>query len=136
MKNIREEKGYTYGINSCVSSLELSGYKLISTEVNRKNLTKTIDEIYKEIMLLQKYPIDKEEIIVVQNYMSGEMVRMFDGPFALAESFRSAWDFGLDNTYFYRLAEKIKTIDPDEITELARSYYNIDDLYEITVGLK
>jgi hypothetical protein len=32
------------------------------------------------------------------------------------------------------LAEKIKSIDPDEIIELARTYYNIDDLYEITVG--
>ena len=66
--------------------------------------------------------------------MLGEMLRMFDGPFALAESFRSAWEFDLDNSYYYRLAEKIKTIDPDEIIELARTYYNIDDLYEITVG--
>jgi len=71
---------------------------------------------------------------VVRNYMSGEMVRMFDGPFALAESFRSAWEFGLDNSYYYSLAEKIKTIDTDEIIELARTYYNIEELYEITVG--
>jgi predicted Zn-dependent peptidase len=78
--------------------------------------------------------VNKEEMAVVRNYMSGEMVRMFDGPFALAESFRSAWEFGLDNSYYYRLAEKIKSIDPDEIIELARTYYNIDDLYEITVG--
>ena len=66
--------------------------------------------------------------------MSGEMLRMFDGPFALAESFRSAWEFGLDNNYYYRLAEKIKSIDPDEIIDLARTYYNRDELYEITVG--
>jgi predicted Zn-dependent peptidase len=65
--------------------------------------------------------------------MSGEMVRMFDGPFALAESFRSTWEFGLDNSYYYRLAEKIKTVESDEIIELAKTYYNIDDLYEITV---
>jgi len=62
------------------------------------------------------------------------MVRMFDGPFALAESFRSTWEFGLDNSYYYRLAEKIITIDPDEIKELAGTYYNIDELYEVTVG--
>jgi zinc protease len=134
MKNIREEKGYTYGINSTVSSLDLSGYKMISTEVGIKNCQKSIDEIYKEIKILQSVPVKKEEMAVVRNYMSGEMVRMFDGPFALAESFRSAWEFGLDNNYYYRLAEKIKTIEPDEIIELARTYYNIDDLYEITAG--
>jgi predicted Zn-dependent peptidase len=134
MKNIREEKGYTYGISSSISSLDLAGYKLISTEVGQINCKKAINEIYKEIRLLQNVPVGKGEMEVVRNYMSGEMVRMFDGPFALAESFRSAWEFGLDNSYYYRLAEKIKTIDPDEIMELARTYYNIDDLYEITAG--
>ncbi len=134
MKNIREEKGYTYGISSSVSSLDLSGYKVISTEVGKQNCQKAIDEIYKEISMLQNVPVSNEELGIVRNYMSGEMVRMFDGPFALAESFRSAWEFGLDTSYYYSLAEKIKTIEPDEITELARTYYNIDELYEITVG--
>jgi predicted Zn-dependent peptidase len=114
--------------------LDLSGYKVISTEVGKKNGQKAIDEIYREIKILQNVAVKQEEMAVVRNYMSGEMVRMFDGPFALAESFRSAWEFGLDNSYYYRLAEKIKTIEPYEITELARTYYNIDDLYEITVG--
>jgi zinc protease len=134
MKNIREEKGYTYGISSSLSSLHLSGYKMISSEVGQQNCQKAIDEIYSEIRLLQNVEVKKDELTVVRNYMSGEMVRMFDGPFALAESFRSAWEFDLDNSYYYRLAEKIKTIEPDEIISLARTYYNIDDLYEITVG--
>jgi zinc protease len=136
MKNIREEKGYTYGIGSTVSSLNLSGYKIISTDVGTKNCQKTIAEIYKEITFLQSIPVERDELKVVCNYMSGEMLRMFDGPFALAESFKSAWEFGLDNNYYYRLAEKIKTIEPDEIIELAKTYYDINDLYEITVGSK
>ena len=134
MKNIREEKGYTYGISSSVSSFDLAGFKVISSEVGQQNCQKAIDEIYKEIMILQQTPVSNEELGIVRNYMSGEMVRMFDGPFALAESFRSAWEFGLGNSYYYRLAEKIKTIQPDEITRLAKTYYNIDELYEITVG--
>jgi predicted Zn-dependent peptidase len=134
MKNIREEKGYTYGISSNVSSLDLTGYKVISTDVSQKNLGNAIDEIYKEIRLLQSVPVAKNELAVVRNYMSGEMVRMFDGPFALAESFRSVWEFGLDNNYYHRLAEKIKTIEPDEIIMLALTYYNIDELYQVTVG--
>jgi predicted Zn-dependent peptidase len=136
MKNIREEKGFTYGISSSVSSLDLTGYKVISTEVAQKNLQKTIDEIYNEIKKLQTVPVKDEEMQIVRNYMSGEMVRMFDGPFALADSFRSVWAFGLDNQYYYRLAERIRTIDPVEIIELANTYYNIDELYQVTVGLK
>jgi zinc protease len=134
MKNIREEKGFTYGISSSLSSLDLSGFKVISTEVGQKYCQMTIDEIYKEIRILQNVPVGKEEMDVVRNYMSGEMVRMFDGPFALAESFKSAWEFGLDNKYYYSLYEKIKTITPDEIIELAKTYYNPDELYQVTVG--
>jgi zinc protease len=136
MKNIREEKGYTYGIGSTVASLDLSGFKVISTDVNKLNLQKTIDEIYREIKLLQSTPVSREELRVARNYMSGEMLRMFDGPFALAESFRSAWEFGLDSRYYLRLYEKIKTIGPDEIILLAQTYYNIDELYQITAGSK
>jgi zinc protease len=134
MKNIREEKGYTYGISSSVSSLAISGFKVISSEVSKKNTQRTIDEIYKEIRLLQSNPVKKDEVDIVRNYMLGEMVRMFDGPFAIAESFKSAWEFDLDNSYYYRFADKIKTIGPDEITSLAKTYYNIDELYEITAG--
>ena len=136
MKNIREDKGFTYGIDSSVSSLEMAGYKMISTEVSQKNLQQTIDEIYKEIRRIQSFPPGKNEMSVVRNYMLGEMVRMFDGPFALAESFRSVWDYRLDNSYYYRFVQKIKSIDPDEITELAKTYYKTDELYQITAGTK
>jgi zinc protease len=134
MKNIREDKGYTYGINSVVTSLGLTGYKSITTEVGNSNREKAISEIYKEIKILQDTYVEKNELEVVRNYMSGEMLRMFDGPFALAESFKSAWEFGLDNNYYYRLAEKIKTIESDEIRSLALTYYRPEDLFEITVG--
>lgn len=135
MKNIREDKGYTYGISSSLSSLEMAGYKVISTEVGQKNYLKAIDEIYKEIRKLQIEPVPADELNVVKNFMAGELLRMFDGPFAQAESFRSVWDFGLDSKYYYRLADKIKTIDADEIMSLANTYYNIDDLYQITAGI-
>lgn len=134
MKNIREEKGFTYGIHSSVVSYNLAAYKVIATEVGKEYTSQTLDEIYKEILNLQKYPVEKDELEIVRNFMLGEMVRMFDGPFALAESFRAAWEFGLDNSYYYKLAGKIKTIEPDEIIHLARTYYSIDDLNEIVAG--
>jgi predicted Zn-dependent peptidase len=134
MKNIREDKGLTYGINSSVISFNLSGFIGISSEVSNKFTRKAVDEIYSEIRRLQTEPVSKEELSVVRNYMLGDLVRMFDGPFATALSFRSAWEFGLDNSYYTRFAARIKSIEPDEIRALAQKYYNIDDLYEVTAG--
>lgn len=134
MKNIRENKGFTYGINSGVTSYNLAAYKIISTEVGSEYTEKTIEEIFNEIGLLQNVPVGNDELDIVRNFMLGEMVRMFDGPFALSESFRSAWEFGFSNSYYYDLTTRIKTIQPDEIIQLARTYYNIDDLHVIVVG--
>ena len=134
MKNIREEKGLTYGIYSMVSSLNLTGYKMISAEVSKKFTQNAIDEIYKEIYELQAHPVSFSELEVVRNYMLGEMIRMFDGPFALAEAFRSVWEFGLDNNYYKNMISTIKTISPDEIMHLAKTYYKTDELFQVTAG--
>jgi len=134
MKNIRENKGYTYSIYSSVTSLDQAGYKVISTETGKQYINLAVDEIYREISFLQKEPVKNDELEVVRNYMSGDMVRMFDGPFAIADSFKAVWEFGLDFSYFDRMLISVKTITPEEIMRLANLYYNIDDLYEITAG--
>jgi len=134
MKNIREKKGYTYGIHSSVVSLELAGYFLISTEVGTKYTTRALKEIYSEIKKLQEEPLTEEELVIVKNYMSGELVRMFDGPFASADTFRSVWEFDLDFNYYMNMAEKINSITTDEIIHIARTYFKKEDLVEIVAG--
>lgn len=134
MKNIREEKGYTYGIHSIVSSFDKSGFRMISTEVGRENAGKAVDEIRKEINLLLTKPVPADEIEVVSNYMAGELVRLFDGPMAIAESFKSAWEYGLDLSYFSTIMHTIRTITPEELLKLANTYYTSGDIYEITAG--
>jgi zinc protease len=134
MKNIREEKGFTYGIHSSVSSYELSGYFLVSTEVGKENAARAVDEIYRELQLLRSVPPGIAELEIVRNYMAGEMVRMFDGPFAIAESYKAVWEFGLDFNYFTGMMKTIRTITPDEVMELALKYCNSEDFYQITAG--
>ena len=134
MKNIREDKGFTYGISSGLSSLAFCGYMVISTEVGSQYTKDTLTEIYKEITRLRNEQVRKDELDIVRGYMLGELVRMFDGPFAVSDSFRSVLEFGFDNTYYSDFARRIKSITPDEIIHLARSYYNIEEMHEIIAG--
>jgi len=134
MKNLREDKGYTYGIYSYLVSLELAGYLLIATEVGKKYTQKAVKEIIQEIKLLQKEPVKEKELEMVKNYMLSDLVRMFDGPFATAESFRLAWESGIDMSFYKTMAQKIKSITADEIIHIARSYYDTDELYTVIAG--
>jgi predicted Zn-dependent peptidase len=134
MSNLREDKGYTYGIHSSLVSMLSSGKAVISADVGATYVSESVDEIFKEVEKLRTDTVTENEMRVVRNYMLGELLRMFDGPFSVSESFRSVWEFGLDNTYFVRLAERIKNITPDEIRMLAKAYYKPEDFVTVTVG--
>ena len=134
MKNIREDKGFSYGIASSLYSTQQSGIKVISTEVNQANTNEAIDEILKEVSILGREPVKNDELETVKNYMLGNLVRSLDGPFALVDNFRSLYEFGLKNDFNYLLEEKIKNITADEIMELVNRYYKIDDLTIVTAG--
>ena len=66
MNNLREEKGITYGIGSSLYSTQLTGIKIISTEVNQLNSQLAIDEILKEISILGKEPVKEDELEIVK----------------------------------------------------------------------
>ncbi len=136
MTNIREEKGLTYGIGSGLSSYVNNGYFFISTEVGADVCQQALDEIYKEIKLLQTNLVDKQELETVSNYILGQFLRSVDGPFALADKFKSIWEFDLDYTYFDTYFNAIKSVTPSEIRDLANKYLQQHELIECVVGKK
>jgi zinc protease len=134
MKNIREEKGYTYGIGSFILSMHNAGYFAIVSETGTDVTRAAITEIYKEMDHLCQSPVPEDELKVVKNYLMGELVREFDGPFALAESYKSILEYGLTKDYFNTLIHTVRTIDPGELQRLARQYLRVDSMYEVVAG--
>jgi zinc protease len=136
MMNLREEKGYTYGVGSVVASLKHSGYFTTVCEVGADATNDAVKEIYYEISRLINEPIDNEELSRVRNYMLGDFVRLFDGPFAQAEAIRSVIDFDMDESYYEKYLQTLREITPSELQELAVKYFQPDSMYEIVAGKK
>ncbi len=136
MKKIRQEKGYTYGINSSVVSLINSAYFFISTQVGVDVCKPALNEIYKEIELLRKETISKEELDMVKNYLYGTLLRSFDGVFAQADRLKELVAFKLNNSYFVNLKNTLKEINGDDISEMLNMYLNENSMSELVVGEK
>jgi len=136
MKKIREEKGYTYGINSLLVEFRNAGYLAIVSELGADVTNPAIKDIYNEINLLRSELIPSDELSRVKNYMLGDIVRMFDCPFAQAESLISLLEFDLGYEYFYSMIESIKSIDAKTLQALAFKYFDPESLYEVVVGRK
>ncbi|HKK09730.1 MAG TPA: pitrilysin family protein [Bacteroidales bacterium] len=134
MKNIREDKGYTYGIYSSVSSLLHEGIFSISAETGTEVTEKAVQEIFVELEKLQNEKVSAAELDTVKNYLLGNVLKMVDGAFAASDFFRSLYDAGLDQQYFYELIETIKTIDPDTIMNLSQKYLKKEDFIQVIAG--
>lgn len=136
MANIREDKGYTYGIGSGIMSLVNSGYFFISTEVGADVTNAAVKEIYKEVAKLREELVSSEELETVKNYILGQFLRSVDGPFALADKFRAIWEFGLDYSYFDSYIKAVRSVTPQQLRDLANKYLQEKDLIECVVGKK
>jgi zinc protease len=134
MANIREDKGYTYGVGSGLNSLVHGGYFYIGTEVGCEVAQSAVDEIFKEMKLLREQPVPVGELETVRNYMLGNFLRTIDGPFALAEKFRGIWEFGLDYSYFEKYFNAVKTVTPAELMALANKYLREEDMLQCVAG--
>ncbi len=133
MGNIREDKGYTYGIYSyLLNHYEQSGW-LISTEAGRDVSVATVSEIYNEMEELRKVIIDEEELRMTRNFMIGIILGDLDGPFQVLGRWKNLVLNNLDEKYFYNAIDIIKTISAEELQELAKKYLVPDDFYEVVV---
>ena len=133
MANIREEKGYTYGIHSYLTNLIQESALMISTEAGKDVTEATISEVYIEMKRLREEPVKEEELMTSKNFMIGTLLGDLDGPFQVAGRWKSLILNGLTEEYFYRGIEIIKNIQPAELQELANKYLNPADFYELVV---
>lgn len=134
MRNIREEKGLTYGISSGVITPEDGGYLMIGTDV-RKELTQlAMDEIYREIEQLRNQPVTSVELKTVTNYLAGRFLNSVDTPFALAEKFKNIYSHGLTYDFYRNYLKMLDTITPERIQEVAHQYLRADRTSEVVVG--
>jgi predicted Zn-dependent peptidase len=133
MSNIREDKGYTYGIHSYLENNIHDSAWMISTETGVTVCDATIAEIYKEMKILREIPVPEDELLLVRNYMMGSILGDLDGPFQIIARWKNIILNDLDESYFYNTINTIKTVTAEELLQLANHYLQPGDYYELVV---
>ncbi|CAN5242976.1 pitrilysin family protein [soil metagenome] len=133
MSNIREDKGYTYGIHSYIPSHLQQTTWAVSTEAGRDVSEATIAEVYKEMKILRDELVEEDELHLVRNYMIGSILGDLDGPFQIIARWKNYVLNNLTEDYFYKSIQTIKTIQAEELMLLAQKYLTEDAFYELTV---
>lgn len=134
MKNIREEKGLTYGINSVLESYLDDGCFYVDADVNSDKVSIAIAEIYKEIAILSTTPIPDHELLTAKNYLLGALLRSIDGPFSIMDRNKIMIDYGFDKDYYEEYIATINNTTPLELMAICKKYLNADNLVEVVCG--
>lgn len=133
MDNIREDKGYTYGIHSYFQNHIHDAAWMISTEAGKDVSEATITEVYKEMAILRDELVEEDELLLVKNFLMGTVLGDLDGPFHIIARWKNIILNNLDENYFYQSIDTIKNINAKELQELANKYLNPEDFYELVV---
>jgi len=134
MQNLREEHGYTYGVVSAMVNFEREGYFAIAAQVGADVTQEALREIYAEIERLGAEPMPEAELELVKNMMTGEMMRILDGPFGIADVTIENILCGCDNTVIGSNIRRIREMTPAGVQQLARKYLRREDLVTVVAG--
>jgi len=133
MKNIREDKGLTYGISSSVETLVQGSVFVISTEASVDNRHTVIQEIKNEFKDLRDNLISDSECVMVRNYLMGNMMMQLDGPFRSMDVIKTFVLEGVPFSNFTSFVDSINAVTPAELKTLAHKYLDWDDLHQVIV---
>lgn len=136
MKNIREDKGFTYGISSGLVPQRYGGYLVMGTDVKKEYTQQTLDEIAKEISRIQTTPVEEDEMDTAKNYMIGSLVGSLNTPFEVADRQKVILLDELPADFYDNYIQKIRAVTPLDIIEMANTYFKQEDLCEVVVGGK
>ncbi len=132
--NIREDKGYTYGIYSALEMMEQDGYFLISTDVGNEYVEQTLIEIYKELKTLRDKKVSNKELKLVKNYIKGYMLSAINGNFNTLNLIKIIELAELRSDYFTKFIDKISSFTSADLIETANKYLIEDDMTVVLVG--
>ncbi len=133
-KNIREEKGFTYGISSSLVPLKRAGYWVIGTDVNKENAAETCSEIRREIQELRTNLIPSDELEIVKSYLMGSFTGELTQAFDIADKLKIIYLEGLPIDFYDHFQHQIMACTSKDLRELANQYLDPSNLHEVIVG--
>lgn len=134
--NLREEKGWTYGIRSNFSSggMNIPGLFVISAGIKRDATDSAIMEIIKIVDNYVKNGITDDELEFTKKSMLGSEALDYESPFNKLGFLSQIIQWDLDANFNAQRAETIKNLTKEEVNNLAKKYLSLDNLVIVCVG--
>lgn len=132
--NIREKQGFAYDAHSELVPRKDSGSIAAVTQVRNDVLEPALKAVLAELDNMAKSPVSEAELIAAKNFRSGLFLLRLETQNALADQLVDLRILGLPDEYLERYVERLRAVEPRDVTEVARKYMSPDDASIVVVG--
>lgn len=134
MTNIREDKGYTYGISASLMGSREGSAISISSQCDNRYVNSLIDEVRNEIIKLSSEPMSDEELLRMRQFAMTSLAAILDSPFSIMDYYENMRVVPTPPDYFERQLKAINALTPQRIAALAEKYMLLDELRVAIAG--
>ncbi len=134
--NLREDKGYTYGIGSSLRSDKVIGSFSTSAGVRNEVTDSSIVQIMYELNRLRTETVPPEELTLVKNYLSGSFARSLENPQTVASFALNTTKHNLPKDYYANYLENLSKVSSADIMAMAQKYIKPENAHVVVVGNK
>ncbi|GGA99325.1 M16 family metallopeptidase [Agarivorans gilvus] len=134
--NLREDKGFTYGVNSGFSGFRDSGSFMISTDVRQDATADAIKQLLSELETYAKTGPNQDELAYMRNAVSQQEALAYATPAQKASFLMQMLQFDLAPEFVAEQNQIIATISQSELAQLAAKYLSPEQMIIVVVGDK
>lgn len=136
MQNLREDKAFTYGARSRLSSDPIAGSFSAGASVRNEVTDSSVHEFMYELRRMNTEPVALEDLQLIKNSMAGSFARSLESPQTIARFARNTFKYNLPKDYYNTYLSRLETITPADITAMSKKYIKPDNAYIVVVGNK
>ncbi len=134
--NLREDKGYTYGIRSGFNGGKYSGTFLISAAVKRSKTALSLAEIIKEFKKYETGGITDAELAYTKSALLNQEAIRYEAPGQKADFLSGIARYNLEKDYTAKQNQILKSMSKEELNQQIKKSFDSNRLTTVVVGDK
>ena len=134
ISNLRETKGYTYGISSSFRWAPTAGPFGVSSSVRTNVTDSSLVEIFKELRAIRDTPVDSTELQRAKAYVSLALPARFETNGQIAGQLVDLGTYGLPLHSVTEFSTKVNAVSRADVQRVARQYIPVDHMTIVVVG--
>jgi predicted Zn-dependent peptidase len=132
--NLREERGFTYGVYSSARGYSEDGVLVISCSVRSDKAGETVQEIYREMQGIQENPPDSEELNRCKSEIVGSFIRRMETPPSIGSMELGRRLKHLPPDYYRDFIPRVNSVTQHDVSEIAKRLLQPEKTAIVAVG--